>query len=140
MQFYWGFDWYMRHTDTKIVFPMHMWKQYEVQDRLLDPEWKYQNRYRERDHADPGNGTGISNYKETSYESQYLYRWSGTEVIRMVRAVMEPFWNMWTQRENFMSKNFPSGYVKTTNNRMELMAVIRGAGSAQPTLRGRALF
>ena len=34
-QFYWGFDWYMRHTDTKIVFPMHMWKQYEVQDRLI---------------------------------------------------------------------------------------------------------
>ena len=37
-QFYWGFDWYMRHTDTKIVFPMHMWKQYEVQDRLIGME------------------------------------------------------------------------------------------------------
>lgn len=37
-QFYWGFDWYMWHTDTKIVFPMHMWKQYEVQDRLIGME------------------------------------------------------------------------------------------------------
>ena len=37
-QVYWGFDWYMRHTDTKIVFPMHMWKQYEVQDRLIGME------------------------------------------------------------------------------------------------------
>ena len=37
-QFYWGFDWYMRHTDTKVVFPMHMWKQYEVQDRLAGME------------------------------------------------------------------------------------------------------
>lgn len=37
-QFFWGFDWYMRHTDTKKVFPMHMWKEYEVQDRLLGME------------------------------------------------------------------------------------------------------
>ena len=33
-----GFDWFMRHTDTKIVFPMHMWKKYEVQDRLAGME------------------------------------------------------------------------------------------------------
>ena len=37
-QFCWGFDWFMRHTDTKIVFPMHMWKKYEVQDRLAGME------------------------------------------------------------------------------------------------------
>lgn len=45
-QFYWGFDWYMRHTDTKIVFPMHMWKQYEVQDRLIG--MKVSEPYREK--------------------------------------------------------------------------------------------
>lgn len=73
-QFYWGFDWYMRHTDTKIVFPMHMWKQYEVQDRLIgmevsEPYREKIMRVRKRDR--------YLNYKETIYESQYLYRWSG---------------------------------------------------------------
>ena len=67
-QFYWGFDWYMWHTDTKIVFPMHMWKQYEVQDRLIGME--VSEPYREKIMR-------YLNYKETSYESQYLYRWSG---------------------------------------------------------------
>ena len=33
--YYWGIDWYMRHTDTERVYPMHMWEQYEIQDRLL---------------------------------------------------------------------------------------------------------
>lgn len=37
-QFYWGMDYYMKHTDTKIVFPMHMWG-YEAYDRLMaNPE------------------------------------------------------------------------------------------------------
>ena len=42
--YYWGIDWYMRHTDTERVYPMHMWGQYEIQDRLLcQPEtlWYY---------------------------------------------------------------------------------------------------
>lgn len=30
-----GFDYFMRHTDTKHAFPMHMWNQYDVCDRLL---------------------------------------------------------------------------------------------------------
>lgn len=34
-QFYWGMDYYMKHTDTKIVFPMHMWG-YEAYDRLME--------------------------------------------------------------------------------------------------------
>ena len=33
--YYWGIDWYMRHMDTERVYPMHMWEQYEIQDRLL---------------------------------------------------------------------------------------------------------
>lgn len=33
--YYWGIDWYMRHTDTQKVYPMHMWNQYEIQDRLI---------------------------------------------------------------------------------------------------------
>lgn len=32
----WGIDWYMRHTDTVSVYPMHMWEQYEIQDRLME--------------------------------------------------------------------------------------------------------
>lgn len=37
-QYHWGFDYFMRHTDTKYAFPMHMWDQYEICDRLLlDP-------------------------------------------------------------------------------------------------------
>lgn len=73
-QFYWGFDWYMRHTDTKIVFPMHMWKQYEVQDRLIGME--VSEPYREKIMR-IRKWDRYLNYKETSYESQYLYRWSG---------------------------------------------------------------
>lgn len=73
-QFYWGFDWYMRHTDTKIVFPMHMWKQYEVQDRLIGME--VSEPYREKIMRVREKGQ-VFNYKETIYESQYLYRWSG---------------------------------------------------------------
>ncbi len=37
-QYYWGFDYFMRHTDTKHAFPMHMWDAYDICDRLLmDP-------------------------------------------------------------------------------------------------------
>lgn len=33
-----GFDYFMRHTDTRHAFPMHMWEQYDICDRLLkDP-------------------------------------------------------------------------------------------------------
>ena len=37
-------------------------------------------------------------------------------------------------------KEMSRGYVKTTNNRMELMAVIAGAGGAEPTLYRGDLF
>ncbi len=37
-QYSWGFDYFMRHTDTKHAFPMHMWGQYDVCGRLAqDP-------------------------------------------------------------------------------------------------------
>jgi len=37
-QYAWGFDYFMRHTRTSCVFPMHMWGQYEICDRLAaDP-------------------------------------------------------------------------------------------------------
>lgn len=33
-----GFDYFMRHTDTRHAFPMHMWEQYDICERLLkDP-------------------------------------------------------------------------------------------------------
>lgn len=32
--FWWGFDYFMKHTNTKIVFPMHFWEDYTVIDRL----------------------------------------------------------------------------------------------------------
>lgn len=35
-QYYWGMDYFMKHTDTKVVFPMHMWGQYEVIDWLME--------------------------------------------------------------------------------------------------------
>lgn len=28
--FDWGFDYFMRHTDTEIAFPMHFWKEYSI--------------------------------------------------------------------------------------------------------------
>lgn len=34
-QFFWGLDWFMRHTDTKHVIPMHMWEDYGTPDRLM---------------------------------------------------------------------------------------------------------
>lgn len=37
-QFYWGMDYFMKHTDTKRVFPMHMWDKYEVYEWLMDKE------------------------------------------------------------------------------------------------------
>lgn len=33
--YYWGIDWFMRHTDTELVVPMHMWERYEILDRLM---------------------------------------------------------------------------------------------------------
>lgn len=33
--YYWGLDWFMRHTDTACVYPMHMWGRYEILDRLM---------------------------------------------------------------------------------------------------------
>ncbi len=35
-QYCWGFDYFMRHTDTKCAFPMHMWKQYDICRKLLE--------------------------------------------------------------------------------------------------------
>ena len=36
-QYYWGMDYFMKHTDTKVVFPMHMWGHYEVWGSLGEP-------------------------------------------------------------------------------------------------------
>ena len=33
-QYCWGLDYFMRHTDTKIVFPMHFWGDYKIFDQL----------------------------------------------------------------------------------------------------------
>ena len=35
-QYYWGMEYFMKHTDTKGVFPMHMWGHYEVWERLME--------------------------------------------------------------------------------------------------------
>lgn len=32
--FWWGFDYFMKHTKTNVVFPMHFWEDYTVIDRL----------------------------------------------------------------------------------------------------------
>lgn len=34
-QYYWGLDYFMKHTDTELVFPMHMWGHYEVYEKLM---------------------------------------------------------------------------------------------------------
>ena len=33
--YFWGIDYFMRKTDTKVVFPMHFWEKYETIDRLI---------------------------------------------------------------------------------------------------------
>ena len=33
-QYFWGLDYFMKHTDTRIVFPMHFWGDYTIFDRL----------------------------------------------------------------------------------------------------------
>ena len=45
-EYYWGLDWFMRHTDTDIVFPMHMQGQYGLYERLM--EEKTSAGYRDR--------------------------------------------------------------------------------------------
>lgn len=40
---------------------------------------------------------------------------------------------------NLHEREFSAGYIRTTNNRMELMAVIAG-GSPEPLLRSGGLF
>lgn len=34
--YYWGLDWFMRHTDTELVYPMHLWRRYWVIDKLME--------------------------------------------------------------------------------------------------------
>lgn len=34
-QYYWGMDYFMKHTDTGCVFPMHMFGEYDVYERLM---------------------------------------------------------------------------------------------------------
>lgn len=44
--YYWGLDWFMKHTDTDRVYPMHLWGKYEILDRLMcQPETE---EYREK--------------------------------------------------------------------------------------------
>lgn len=33
--YFWGIDWFMRHTDTKLVYPMHLWRRYGAVDKLI---------------------------------------------------------------------------------------------------------
>ena len=35
-QYYLGLDYFMKHTDTELVFPMHMWGHYEVYEKLMN--------------------------------------------------------------------------------------------------------
>ena len=35
-QYAWGMDYFMKHTHTKYVFPMHMWGHYEVYEKLMN--------------------------------------------------------------------------------------------------------
>ena len=35
-QYHWGLDWFMRQTDTDLVFPMHMQGRYDLYDRLME--------------------------------------------------------------------------------------------------------
>lgn len=30
-----GLDWFMKRTDTEVVFPMHFWENFEISDRLM---------------------------------------------------------------------------------------------------------
>lgn len=45
-QDFWGLDYFMKHTDTRYVFPMHMWGKYDVYDKLMkNPKTiEYKNR------------------------------------------------------------------------------------------------
>ncbi|RGV93315.1 MBL fold metallo-hydrolase [Ruminococcus sp. AF14-10] len=36
--YFWGIDYFMRKTDTKVVFPMHFWGKYETIDCLIRQE------------------------------------------------------------------------------------------------------
>ena len=33
-KFYWGFDYFMRNTNTKLAYPMHFWGELEVIERI----------------------------------------------------------------------------------------------------------
>ena len=37
-RYFWGLDYFMRATDTALVFPMHFWGDFSVIDRLLAEE------------------------------------------------------------------------------------------------------
>lgn len=37
-RFYWGFDYFMRNTDTKLAYPMHFWGDHSVIGRLKEME------------------------------------------------------------------------------------------------------
>ena len=45
-QDFWGLDYFMKHTNTRCVFPMHMWGKYEEYDKLMkNPQAKeYKNK------------------------------------------------------------------------------------------------
>lgn len=45
-RFFWGFDYFMRNTDVKLVYPMHYWEEPQVIERLIGME--ISEPYRER--------------------------------------------------------------------------------------------
>lgn len=53
-QYYWGFDWFMRHTETTCVFPMHMWDDYDVIKRFREREEAAEYREKIRQITAPG--------------------------------------------------------------------------------------
>lgn len=53
-QYCWGLDWFMRHTDTKVVFPMHFWEKPSVYEQLIQDEVSEPYRDRIRCVSDPG--------------------------------------------------------------------------------------
>lgn len=53
-QYFWGLDWFMRHVKVRRAFPMHMWGDYAVYDRLMEQEESVPYRNRIKKVSRPG--------------------------------------------------------------------------------------
>ena len=112
-----GIDCFMKRTETKRVFPMHFWGNYDVCSRLMLEECTkdYQDKIVKIEKGRTDISMQVKIYTDGAARGNPDGPGGYGAILEYVDT-----------KGTLHTKELSRGYVRTTNNRMELMAVIAG--------------